>query len=219
VTEGGKHGITAIMVAAKYGHLTTFKYLQAAGASITEKSIGSFSALHFAACFAALDSGNLSEVQYFLQEAGANIDDATDDGETVWNLLELHDADPVALASLLKIMVILDDAPPAFVANLSAASARLATRGRHYRAQLPSYLEQQQASVVEHCPLPGVLLTIVAEYAATTPEDMWTDGLRIEATAPSDREWQAIPPPFALIDGDDKPTISEELCAMGLGDE
>jgi hypothetical protein len=202
----------------------------------------------------------------------------------VWDLLEPQYANPVALASLLKIMVMLDDAPPTFVAKLSTANAEivaksrlsaahaeivtglsaahaeivtnlqlsaaqaeivtnlqlsaanaemvanvsaaqadivanlsaaqaeivtklsaayadivaklqlvciecrerglfnlseLTTRGRHFRAQLPLYLEQQRASVAEHCPLPSVLQSTISEYAATTPEDMWAYGLRI----------------------------------------
>jgi hypothetical protein len=76
-------------------------------------------------------------------------------------------------------MVMLDDAPFTFVVKLSTANAELPTQGCSFRAQLPSYLEQQRASVIEHCHLPFVLLRIVAEYAATTPEDMWRDGLRV----------------------------------------
>jgi hypothetical protein len=69
-------------------------------------------------------------------------------------------------------MVMLDEAPPTFVADLSPTNADITSRGRYLRAQLPSYLEQQRASVVENCPLPPVLLPIVAEFAATTPDDM-----------------------------------------------
>jgi hypothetical protein len=93
----------------------------------------------------------------------------TDDDKSVWDLLELHNADPVALVSLQKIMVMLEDALPAFVANLSVYSERKAC---HRRPTLPrattiisgaavSYI---YATVVEYCPLPSVLLPIVAEY-------------------------------------------------------
>jgi hypothetical protein len=173
VTERSEHGFTAIMVAAGRGHTETVKVLQAAGASITEKDDYGCSALHYAASY-----GNLSLLQNLLQEAGARISDETNDVETVWDLLGLPGANPVALTSLLKIMVMLDDAPPTFVVGLSPANAELTTRGRHFRAQLPSYLEQQRASVFEHCPMPRVLLTIISEYAATTPDDMWTYELR-----------------------------------------
>jgi hypothetical protein len=127
---------------------------------------------------------NLSTLQYFLQETGAIISDVTDAGDTVWGSvtnLKLKNADQGKLASLLKVMVMLDDPPPALVAKLSATHATITTRGRQFRAQLPSYLEQQRASVVEHCPIPAVLPSIVSEYAATTPEDMWAYGLRIRA--------------------------------------
>jgi ankyrin repeat protein len=173
VTERDAYGFTAIILAAMHGHAATVKFLQEAGASVTEKDDHGVSALHFAAFH-----GDMSLVQYFLQEAGANISDVTDDGGTVWNLLDLKDADPMALASLVKIMVMLGDAPPAFAAKLSPAHAEITTRGEDYRAQLPSYLEQQRASVF-HCPLPPVLQSIVADYAVTTPEDMWANGLRV----------------------------------------
>jgi hypothetical protein len=48
----------------------------------------------------------------------------------------------LALVSLLKILVMLDDAPPAFVAESSPANAEMTTRGRYFRVQLPSYLEE-----------------------------------------------------------------------------
>jgi hypothetical protein len=118
-------------------------------------------------------------MQYLLQEAGASITEATNAGQTVWEILQPDRASPEVLASLLKVMVMLDDAPPAFVAKLSPTHAELTTRGRYYRMQLPSYMEQQYALVVEHCPLLAVLQPLVAAYAATTPEDMWTDGLRV----------------------------------------
>jgi ankyrin repeat protein len=153
VSERGMFGATAIMVAAMHGSATTVKFLQAAGASITEKDYDGWSALHYAA-----HNGRMSLLQYFFQEAGASISAAVDDCRSVWDMLVLEDADPMELASLLKLMVMLGDAPPAFVAKLSPAHAEITTRGRNYRAQLPSYLEQQRASVIEHCPLPPVLL-------------------------------------------------------------
>jgi hypothetical protein len=73
----------------------------------------------------------------------------------------------MVLASLLKVMVLLADAPPDFVAKLSPAHAKLARRGRQLHAQLPSYLEQQRALVVVHCPLPAAFQPIV--YAPRPP--------------------------------------------------
>jgi hypothetical protein len=81
------------------------------------------------------------------------------------------------LALLLDFMELLGDPPLLFLTQ----HAVLAARGQLLREQLPSYLEQQRAAVVAHCPLPTVLQSIVAAYAAPTPLDMWTDGLRIQA--------------------------------------
>jgi translation elongation factor EF-4 len=89
--------------------------------------------------------------------------------------------DDAELSSLLKVMVMLEDAPVDFFAILSPHDAKICTRGRQLRAQLPSYLVQQRAAVVAHCNLPAVLQSLVAAYAATTPEDMWADGLRVQA--------------------------------------
>jgi hypothetical protein len=89
--------------------------------------------------------------------------------------------DTAELFSLLKVMVMLGDVPYDTIAKLLPQPAELCTRGRQLRAQLPSYLVQQRAAVVAHCNLPDVLQSLVAAYTATTPEDMWTDGLRVQA--------------------------------------
>jgi hypothetical protein len=184
VTQRDSDGVTSIMLAVYCnGHASTVKFLLTAGASTMDKDNSGYNTLLHTAIF-----GEVLLLQYFLQEAGASFIDTTNDDQTVWDLLEHKEIyggwnqDPVALASLLKIMVMLDDAPPAFVAKLSSAYTKISTRGRLFRVHLPSYLEQQRASVFEHCPLPPVLLPIVAGYAPTTPEDMWTYGLRVQAS-------------------------------------
>jgi hypothetical protein len=78
-------------------------------------------------------------------------------------------------------MVMLEDTPADFVDDALPQHADICTRGRKLRAQLPSFLEQQRAAVVAHCSLPDVLQSLVAAYAVTTPEDMWADGLRVQA--------------------------------------
>ncbi len=89
-------------------------------------------------------------------------------------------------------MVMLDDAPTDVIAELSPAHAKIATRGRQLRAQLPSYLERQQGLVVAWCPLIAALQPLVAGYAAPTPEDIWVEGgLSVRAPRPKrSREWE-----------------------------
>jgi hypothetical protein len=130
----------------------------------------------------AASYGHFACAQWLLEEGGARIEETDSTGDTVWSTLKLEGMDADALASLLKVMVLLADAPPDFVAKLSPAHAKLARRGRQLRAQLSSYLERQRALVVAHCPLPAVLQPIVFGYAVPTPEDMWAEGgLRVRA--------------------------------------
>jgi hypothetical protein len=112
-----------------------------------------------------------------LEEGGASLTQGN--GLSVWSALRNsidESLDTADLAALLKVMVMLEDAPANVIAKLSPALAKIATRGRQLRAQHSSYLERQQGLVVAHCPLIAALQPLVAGYAAPTPEDMWADG-------------------------------------------
>jgi hypothetical protein len=122
-------------------------------------------------------------MEYLLREAESCISDIVG-GITGWNAVNPEGADEAEMTSQLKVMVMLGDPPPDFVTQPSRADRKIATRGRQFRLQLPSYLEQQRALLVTHSTLPAVLRPLVAAYAATNPEDIWTDGLRIVAGRP-----------------------------------
>jgi hypothetical protein len=94
----------------------------------------------------------------------------------VWDLLSVNDS--AAAQSLLKVMVLLSNAPTDFIAKLSPQEAEIATLGRQIRALRPSYLEQQHALIGSSSPLPAVLQSIVASYAEPTPKDIWTEWVR-----------------------------------------
>jgi hypothetical protein len=85
------------------------------------------------------------------------------------------------LSSLLKVLTLLpmsldqDRALPAFADQLSPQHAEICTRGRQLRAQLPAYMEHQEASVGAHCPLPAVLEAMVTAYALPTHGDLWNN--------------------------------------------
>jgi hypothetical protein len=146
------------------------------GSSLAEETYQGTHALLVAA-----QNSQFSAMQYLLEEQGALMSESDHYGRTVWGKVGvLSDDESVELLSLLKVMVMLEDAPAQFIAKLSPRSAEICTRGRQLRAQLPSYLEQQRVAVVMHCPLPAVLQSLVAAYAVITPKDMWTDGLRVQ---------------------------------------
>jgi hypothetical protein len=92
--------------------------------------------------------------------------------------------DAAELSSLLKVVTLLptsletDYFLPAFIAELSPQHAELCMQGRWFRWRLPAFLEQQQASVSTHCPLPTVLQALVTAYVLPTTEDLWSDGLQ-----------------------------------------
>jgi hypothetical protein len=119
-------------------------------------------------------------MRWLLAEGGASITEADNEGNTVWSHREwrIQGFDD-ALTSLLKVMVMLGDAPHDFQRRLSPHHALIVTRGRQLRARLPEYLEKQGALLAAHFPLPTVLKLLVSAYAVPTIEDMWTDGLRI----------------------------------------
>jgi hypothetical protein len=145
------------------------------GADVNRATEGGITPLIFAA-----HTGNLGVAHWLLAEGGAQAsvsEYASQRGNTLWNMLKLENADDAELTPLLQTMVLHGDAPPEFIAKLSSPQAQIWTRGDHLRRQLPAYLKQQRLSIVAHCPLPRVLLPLVAEYAAPTSEDVWTDRL------------------------------------------
>jgi hypothetical protein len=123
-------------------------------------------------------------MQYLLEKQGALVTERYHLGRTVWDELRNHcrrEGSAAELSSLLKVMVMLGDAPANFITGLTQHHAEICKRGRQLRAQLPSHLERQRATVVAHCPLPDVLRSLVAAYGVTTPEDMWADKLCVQA--------------------------------------
>jgi hypothetical protein len=126
----------AVLYAAMKGHVELWQWLLSAGeASITERDDSGFSALLLAIY------GHPACAQWLLEEGGSSIEEMNTDGDTVWDRLKPEGANADALASLLKVVVLLAEAPSNFVAKLSPVHDELVTRGQQFRAQLPSYLD------------------------------------------------------------------------------
>jgi hypothetical protein len=183
ITESDARGRTALLLATLGGYMEMVQWLLTeGGASVQEAGEYGYTSLLWAAF-----CGRIPLMTWLLTEGGASITEVGQDGRSVWRHLRHHiqRANRTELSSLLRVMVLLDDAPPEFVSLLKLADARIVAQGQHFRDLLPSYLEQQPRLVVIHCPLPAVLKPIVAEYAAFTQEDIWTDWVRWAHTADS----------------------------------
>jgi ankyrin repeat protein len=208
VKEKRFQGYTPFLLAATKGRIPIMHWLLTeGGSSLAERTLHGAHALSLAAL-----NQRWPAMQYLLEEKGAKMTEDDNGGTTAWALLSysVHRETNVAeLSSLLKVMVMLEDVPLSFIADLSTQYADICTRGRHFRAQLPSYLEQQRAAVVTHCPLPAVLRSLVAEYAATTPEDMWADGLRVQA--PRAKRGRTENDKEDEEDGEDAPPLRRSL--------
>jgi hypothetical protein len=175
VNKGGPNGDTALLHATIFASLNIVRCLvKDLGADVNQANVHMLTTLMSAAC-----EGDLGVVRWLLAEGGASVDGHHPNDETFWDILEVENADDVELASLIKTIVLLADAPSRIIAKLSQQHAELWAQGLQLRMQLPAYLVQQRASIVAHFPLPGVLQPLVAEYAAPTSEDMWTDGLGV----------------------------------------
>jgi hypothetical protein len=182
-------GATALTGAAQRGHLGVVRYLVELGAEVGLADKNGYPALLLSA-----DSGQYSTMQFLLEHASANIEGATNDGRTFWDLMFIqveeyseYEEKTAALIALLRVLVLRGALPPALVALLllepTSATARVLQEGARLRARLPAYLKRRRALLDAHCP---VLLTplrvLVHGYMElTSTEEIWATGL---GTAP-----------------------------------
>jgi hypothetical protein len=137
--------------ASENGKLLTIQWLlTVGGACIKDVDRDGNSAVLLAA-----GSGNLPTVHYLLAEGGANIADVDANGATVWSQLgyNIHRSTEEELSELLKVMVLLGDAPADFSAQRSRQHGEIIAQGQQLRAQLPGYVREQHALLTLHCPL------------------------------------------------------------------
>jgi hypothetical protein len=193
INQGGIYGVTPLIVAARDGKLYAIDYLVALGAEVGKVDDWGETAL-----LTSAREGHYSTMQYLLEEAGANMDDVNNDGDTVWDLLREHlepalededdenlfggEESPAALAGLLRVLVLRAAPPPALVALLSPEPARVVQEGARLRARLPAYLAHRRAYLDLRCPrislLPGVLRALIHGFEGpATTEELWATGL------------------------------------------
>jgi hypothetical protein len=186
VNQGNHRGETPLFLAASMGNTAMLRCLIELGARI-----GAVERSGLTAFLASADAGHYSTMQYFLEEAGANMEDYDNDGMSVWDFLierfgenphDYEDDHPVAQAKLLRVMVLRGAPPPALVALLSPEPARVVQDGARLRARLPAYLAHRRAYLDLRCPrispLPCVLRALIYTFEGpATTEELWATGL------------------------------------------
>jgi hypothetical protein len=194
INEVNKNGDTLLMIAARGDNLAVVQCLIEFGAEVGAVNVlGNTALLESALCC------RYAMMQYLLEEAGANMDDINNQGNTVWDVLTRRwvegawlwaaagtvEAKFVALTGLLRVMVLRGAPPRALVARL-APSGNLRRvvlqEGARLRARLPAYLAHRRAYLDSRCPrisaLPGVLRALIYTFEGpATTEELWATGL------------------------------------------
>jgi hypothetical protein len=130
-------GATALTGAAQRGHLAVVRYLVELGAEVGLADKNGYPALLLSA-----DSGQYSTMQSLLEHASANIEGATNDGRTFWDLMFIqveeyseYEEKTAALIALLRVLVLRGALPSALVALLllepTSATAPVCYRRGH----------------------------------------------------------------------------------------
>jgi hypothetical protein len=127
----------------------------------------------------------LSVVRWLLEYGGVSITEATEKGETIWDLLEgsfvdyngeWNDAIP-GLKCLLRVMV-LQGAPPDELAEaMSPRMKQVVEDGARLRARLPAYLARRRELLNLHCPVLAPLRDLILGYEEPTTDELWATGL------------------------------------------
>jgi hypothetical protein len=190
------YGWTPLLYAAMGGHIPIMAWLLSNGSSLVEEDMWGKNAMHH-----AIEHNQIHALRFLLEVEGASIrgcDRRVNNNNEVlilsfwcWIAKNFKPAQfalqdgvpgilPNDLESLLKVMVMHEDAPLDFRHGLAQRFLTICDLGRLYRPKLLYYLEQQRVAIREGLLMSvGVLEQMVAEYARTTPEDMWATGLPV----------------------------------------
>jgi ankyrin repeat protein len=146
--------MSGLLDAAYRGDIARMERLLAEGADITERDESGWGVLLWASL-----NDQYPAMRWLLAEAGASMGEVGNEVHaTIWNNHYIGTDEHSLRAeesrsALLKVMMMLEDVPPDFIAKLRSQYAELCTQGKQYRAQLPTYVNQQRASIVTYCPL------------------------------------------------------------------
>jgi hypothetical protein len=172
-------GWTPLLNAASEGNQDVCQYfLEEGGATLTEADDRGNNVL-----FCALNQGHPRLAAWLLTEGRASLEYKNLDDDSAWDLL-LHEEvkDEAEFSRLLRVMLLMGDAPAHFADTLSPALQALVLEGGRLRAWLPAYLVRRQALLDMHCPalLPPLRALVHGYMELTTTDELWATSLGAE---------------------------------------
>jgi hypothetical protein len=177
-----RDGWTPLLNAASEGNIDVCRYLLERGASLTEADERGNNVL-----LCAVSDDEFCLAAWLLTEGGASLECKNLEGESAWNLLVQprhcrRDRDEAAFSRLLRVMLLMGDAPAHFADTLSPALQALVLEGGRLRARLPAYLVRRQALLDTHSPvlLPPLGALVHGYMELTTTDELWATGLGAE---------------------------------------
>ena len=81
------------------------------------------------------------------------------------------------LSSCLRVALLLDGPPAAFIARLGPEHRLLVTEGNRIRAALPGFQDRRRALVHQHSPLLPPLVALVLRLSEPASAEIWAAGL------------------------------------------
>jgi hypothetical protein len=176
------NGLNALHAASRHGYDDIVCVLVEGGANVAIMTNDGHSALSLAAV-----NCRILIMQHLLEHGKATIENATADGQSLWDVLSPRFASAtwtrktvVEMTALLRVMVLRGAPPVEVVAHMSREHALVVEEGARLRARVPAYLARRRAMLNEHRPLIAPLHDLVHSYEElTTTEELWATGLGV----------------------------------------
>jgi hypothetical protein len=175
-----ENGNTLLLYAASGGNIDVCRFLLERGATLTEANEDGNNVL-LRACY-----GYPRLAAWLLTEGGASLECKNIEGESVWDSLIVgishNHVDEADLSHLLRVMLLIGDAPANFADTLSPALQALVLEGGQLRARLPAYLVRRRTVLDTHCPvlLPELRDLVHGYMELTTTDELCATGLGVE---------------------------------------
>jgi ankyrin repeat protein len=183
VTAGGARirdtdakGQNALHLAAEAGQLRVIPWLVDEGQlDVDEKSTNGSAAVMYAA-----EHSWYGVVEWLLLYGGASFkgNDGGEAGMELWTWLQLDLAEfkmAEKVTAVLRVLSVLGEVPVACRSRMTRAQLEIVKRGREIAERLPEWEASLREALQAHCPVPSVIVTLIADYAEPVGGDLWVE--------------------------------------------